>query len=60
MARKITILERLEYPGGWKATVCYWADVPTAAQSYYANPSAGIEMPGMIDVAKRLVTEVPQ
>lgn len=41
MARTITILERLDYPGGWKANVAYWADVPLAAQAYYANPGAG-------------------
>lgn len=40
MARKIIILDRTDIPSDLNFNVAFWADVPVARQSFYANPTA--------------------
>lgn len=40
MASKIIILERTDIPSDLNFNVLFWADVPAARQSFYANPTA--------------------
>lgn len=40
MAKKIIVLERRELPSDLNFDVLFWADVPSARQTFYANASA--------------------
>ncbi len=40
MSKKIVILERVNAPSDLSFRYCFWADVPAARQSFYANATA--------------------